>query len=58
MVKVYGYFGDFGRFRAAKNKAKQTQIPTFGRKSEARSSKSETVRMKDLIAGFYEGNLV
>jgi len=52
MVKVYGYFGDFGRFRAAKNKAKQTQIPTFGRKSEARSSKSETVRMKNLIAGF------
>jgi len=38
-------YGDFDGPRRQKNKAKQSQSPAFGRKSEARSSKSETRRM-------------
>ena len=41
MIKIYEYFGDFEWFWAAKNKAKQSQMPGFGRKSEVLNSKSD-----------------
>ena len=39
-------YDDKPRSGAAENKAKQSQSPAFGRKSEARNPKSETMRMR------------
>jgi len=43
-IKPYlkGYYDNITACGARKNKAKQSQIPAFGRKSEARNPKSET----------------
>jgi len=37
-----GNYGNISILGARKNKAKQSQSPAFGRKSEARNPKSET----------------
>jgi len=38
-------YGDFSDLRQQKNKANQSQSPAFGRKSEARNPKAETILM-------------
>jgi hypothetical protein len=40
MLIVTRDYEEIARFRARKNKANQNQLPAFGRKSEALSSKS------------------
>jgi len=50
IVRIYRDFSYFERFLAVKNKAKQSQMPAFGWKSEARIPKSE-IRQKRLKPG-------